>query len=178
MRCVRAVRQAWRALAWTLAWTLPWSLSWAPSARAQEPAALALATLASEPPLTEGMTLRVRAGPRRLTGRLREVRGDTLRLATGPFHTLTMRATLTAATRLEVRDGPRSRVRGAAIGAGAGLVGGLLLGATIVHAFRGDVGDVGPVSSVFLPYSVGAGAVAGALFPGHRWHAVRLTPRS
>ncbi len=147
---------------------------------AREAPTVALATLDADPPLRIGQTLRTRSGPLRVVGRLRSVSGDTLRLGLTPLASLTSltRAVqVTPTTRLAIRDGHASRARGAAMGAAAGVVTGVLLGATIVEAFHGDTRDVWTVSAVFLPYTIPAGAVAGALLPGWRWRDVRLTPR-
>ena len=135
-----------------------------------------LATIAAKPELSTRALVRVRSGPLLRTGRIAGARGDTLILLARPLP-LRQRVPMTPETPILMSAGPASRARGALIGAGAGVLTGLLLGAVIVDAFGGTANNVFELSSFFLPYTIPAGAAAGAIFPGHRWTRVTLTPR-
>lgn len=135
-----------------------------------------LATIASSPELETRSLVRVRRGPLRLTGRVAVAAGDTLILRMSPLP-VPHRVALTPDTRLLVSMGPASRVRGALIGAGVGGLVGVFVGAVIVNAFDGSGGDAVGLSAYFFPYTVPAGAAAGAIDPGHRWVRASLTQR-
>jgi hypothetical protein len=135
-----------------------------------------LASIATSPDVTTRALVRVRSGPLQLTGRVVAFAGDTilLRASMLPFR---HRVPVTLTTPLLISTGPASRGRGALIGAGAGVLAGLFVGLVIVDAFDGNAKDAAELSTYFLPYTIPAGALAGALFPGHRWVRVTLAPR-
>lgn len=135
-----------------------------------------LATLATSPELATGALVRVQHGPRQLSGRVVGTAGDTLILRASPFG-FHQRAPTSLTTAVQLSAGPASRVRGALLGAGVGVLAGLFVGVVIADAFHGTARDAVELSPYFFPYFVPAGAVVGAVFPGHRWVRVTLTQR-
>lgn len=158
----------WRARAVLIAW-----VATASAASAQQ---AELASLVAAPALEIGALVRVQKGPVRLTGRLAQVVGDTLLLHLRPIP-IRRRVPITLATPMSVSIGHVSRARGALLGAGVGLLSGLVIGVVIADAFDASANDAIELSGFFLPYTVPAGAIAGAIFPGHRWAPVVFTSR-
>jgi hypothetical protein len=138
--------------------------------------------LAQHVPVSAGQRVRVEWSEaerrHRAAGTVLELRGDSLALA----EPAGARAfALSRLERIDVRV-PRSRVRGAAVGAGwgtlAGLAAGLVLGAVSYSQCSGHDDDLCPLALVFAPpLGAGAGlvvgAVVGAASPGERWQRVR-----
>jgi hypothetical protein len=147
------------------------SLALATSVSTAQP--VALATLAATPALELDDKLRLRNGPRTVTGRLASASGDTLRLRLAPLR-WTVAAPLTIESNLYRSTGPDSRVKGALRGALFGAIGGVLVGITISEAFDAPVRDGVAISQFFLPYTLPLGAVVGALLPGDRWERITL----
>lgn len=141
------------------------------------PQALEPASLRLHPEIAREQVVRVEQGLTKTRGRAESVRGDTLRLGLDRLGLVHRDVTLAPESRLEIRAGRGSRARGALIGAGAGAVGGLLLGLTISDAFGGSTRDGAAISVYFLPYFVPMGIIAGALLPGDRWERVTISRR-
>ena len=137
---------------------------------------ISLATLTTDPTLQAGGTVRVLVGHRWIHGRVSTARGDTLDLILRPLRQVRS-ATLAPTSRLDLRSGSASRLRGALRGAAAGIVAGVLMGAAVGEAFRGTTRDDLMVAGYFLPYSVPLGIVVGTAVPGPRWVRVRITSR-
>jgi len=135
-----------------------------------------LASIVTSPELAAGALLRVKNGPRQLSGRLVGVAGDTLLLRASPLP-IRQRVPIALTSAVYLSAGPASRVRGALLGAGVGVLAGLFVGIVIADAFNGSASDAVELSPYFFPYFVPVGAVAGAVFPGHRWVRVTLIQR-
>ncbi len=135
-----------------------------------------LASIATSPELSAGTLVRVRNASWRLSGRLIAASGDTLILRGSPIP-VRYRAPVFLTSEVLVSTGHASRVRGAFLGAGAGVLGSVLVGLLITEAFDASPKHAFELAPYFFPYLIPAGAVTGIVFPGHRWARVELTPR-
>lgn len=134
-----------------------------------------LQSFTTAPPLTVGDLLRARNGLHQRSGRLIAASGDTLRLRPPLFGPQTF--VVQQRTVLERSPGRASRVRGALIGAGAGVLAAVMTGLTLSEAFDAPPAEGIALAPYLLPYTIPVGAVFGAIFPGRRWERVTLTLR-
>ena len=110
----------------------------------------------------------------RVTGRLAEVRGDTLVVVRdGLLWNPTYRIPLDRRTRVDVSRGkyvhPGRVIGGALLGVVGGFIGGMMFTFT---ECSGDVCGTGPAFPAAMAIGIAGGVVLGVLTPADRWEAV------